>query len=189
MEDDKSWRETKRSDGAWSTFLEGAVNKTVYVEVRSYHPPEPFRTARPALDTLRLIDFDDHSVICVTPSGNVSQIFSRKDIVSITCIESVKELRVPGPLLEELTSAYVIGKKVVFIKKLRDGTGITLKAARDIAEDVWKHGVEYRLEKKKDLEEGSDLYLICESCDEEVSKPYDVGDVCSCGGLFKLKEE
>ena len=140
MED---WREKKRSDGAWSTFLCGAVDKVVYVEVRQYTTPSPHLMNYPMPKyPLRLLDFDDHNVVCIGEDGIMSQIFSRKDIVSISCVEDPKKLNVSGSVLRELMGAYASDKKIDFIKRLREATGMRLKEAKDIAEDVWKHGAE-----------------------------------------------
>lgn len=81
------WRETKRSDDAWSTFLCGAINRIVYVEVRKHYAKLediPYL----ARNRMRLIDFDDDSVVCVSEDGQTSILFSRSDIVSIICSES-----------------------------------------------------------------------------------------------------
>ena len=143
MEGQKDWRETRRSDGAWTEFLLEAINKIVYVETRLYATPQTHMMNYPMPKyPLRLMDFDDQNIVCIGEDRRHSQIFSRKDIVSITCQEGVKRIPVSPEVLGELRTAMVTGKRIQFIKTLREAMGTGLKEAKDLADVVWESNVD-----------------------------------------------
>ena len=139
------------NEGCWATFLGGAVGKIVYVETRLYATPQTSMMNYPVpKHPMRLIDFDDTNVVCTGEDGRHSQIFARRDIVSIICVEDVKKIKVPHQVLEALRSAMGSrGGKVTFIKTLREATGMRLGEAKTLTDEVWNSSVDAFFEDKE----------------------------------------